>query len=153
VRESALLPRDVRVVRVILVHHRGERETREHRLCGHVILVHHRGGHVILVHHRAVRDLLEHHRGERETREHHRDDVMVDGNQNLHGEHAVRELDDLLRSDLEIRGYRMAFRHPYVVVFRMDSKHLCHAWQHAVLRRVSLTLVRLRRTRFGKRAT
>jgi hypothetical protein len=105
------------------------------------------------VHHRAVRDLLEHHRGERETREHHRDDVTVDGNQNLHGEHAVRELDDLLRSDLEIRGYLMAFRHPYVVVYQMGSTRQFHALQHVVPRRVSLTLVRLRRTRFGKRAT
>jgi hypothetical protein len=41
----------------------------------------------------------------------------------------VRGLDDRLRNDLETHVYLMAFRHPYAVVFRRDSKHHYFAWR------------------------
>jgi hypothetical protein len=47
---------------------------------------------------------------------------------------AVRELDGHLRNDCVQREFRLAFRHPYVVVCPKDSKHHCCAWRHELLR-------------------
>jgi hypothetical protein len=48
--------------------------------------------------------------------------------------YAVRELDGHLRNDCVQREFRLAFRHPYVVVCPKDSKHHCCAWRHELLR-------------------
>ena len=43
---------------------------------------------------------------------------------------AVRELGDRLRNDCVLREFRLAFRHPCVVVCLKDSQHHCCAWRH-----------------------
>ena len=104
---------------------------------------HRRDGNGMPGHHHDVRDLQARHHG----------DVMVDGNQNHRDEHEVRGLDDHLRNDHGRHEFRMAFRHPYVVAFRKDSKRQFRAWQHEVLRPGSLTLVRLRTKRCAEHVT
>jgi hypothetical protein len=48
----------------------------------------------------------------------------------------VRVLDVHLRSDYVQREFRLAFRHPCVVVCPKDSKHRYCAWRHELRRAV-----------------
>jgi hypothetical protein len=76
----------------------------------------------------VVGDLLARHRGGRVVREsvHHR------------CTYAVRELDDRLRNGCVLREFRLAFRHPCVVVCPKDStRHYC-AWRHELRHAVIL---------------
>jgi hypothetical protein len=97
----------------------------------------------------AVRDLALHHRGELLERElvlHLYKNVVDDLLVRRHDVHvvrvlvlrrcicAVRELDGHLRNDCVQREFRLAFRHPYVVVCPKDSKHHYCAWRHELLR-------------------
>jgi hypothetical protein len=98
--------------------------------------------------HHDVRDLALHHRGEREVRELvlrlYGNDLLVRHREGRAGRESelrrciceVRELDGRLHYDHE---FRLAFRHPYAVVFRKDSKHhycaLRHVLRRAVIRR------------------
>jgi hypothetical protein len=77
----------------------------------------------------VVGDLLVRHRGERVVHE-----------SVLHRcTYEVRELDDRLRNGCVLREFRLAFRHPCVVVCLKDSKHHCCAWRHE-LQRVEIQL-------------
>ena len=44
------------------------------------------------------------------------------------------ELDDHLHNGHELREFRLAFRHPYVVVCPKGSKHHYYAWRHELQR-------------------
>jgi hypothetical protein len=44
--------------------------------------------------------------------------------------YAVRALGDRLHNGCVLREFRLAFRHPYVVVCPKDSRHHCCAWRH-----------------------
>ena len=48
--------------------------------------------------------------------------------------YAVRELDGHPHNGREQREFRLAFRHPYVVVCPKDSKHHYCAWRHELQR-------------------
>jgi hypothetical protein len=148
------------VVDDLLVHRHDERVVREPvlRRCTYEVheLALHRGERAVREpeHHRDVSDLALRHRGERVVRvlELHLymnvvDDLLVrhhDG----HVVHvsvlrrctcAVRELDVHLRNDCVLREFQLAFRHPYAVVYRKDSKHHCCALR-LVLQHVEILL-------------
>jgi hypothetical protein len=92
-----------------------------------------------------VNDLALHHRGELLERElvlHLYKNVVDDLLVRRHDGHvvhesvlrrcisAVRALGDRLHNGCVLREFRLAFRHPYVVVCPKDSRHHCCAWRH-----------------------
>jgi hypothetical protein len=48
--------------------------------------------------------------------------------------YVVHELDGRIQNGREQREFRLAFRHPYVVVCPKDSKHHYYAWRHELQR-------------------
>jgi hypothetical protein len=141
-----------------------ERELKERRHGERDLLEHHHDGNVLddhlsidhamdvkSVHHHDVSVMQEHRHDERDLLVHRHDGVMVGGNQIHRGVRVERVLDDRLRNDRGRHECRKAFRHPYVVVFRKDSKRQFRAWQHVVPRLGSLTLEHHRRKQCEER--
>ena len=136
------------VVDDLLVHHRDVRVVHESvlRRCTCVVRE--------PEHHRDVSDLALRHRGEREVRVlelhlymnvvddllvRHHDGRVVHVSVIRRCTYAGRELGDRLRNDCVLRGFRLVFRHPCVVVCPKDSKHRYCAWRHE-LQRVEILL-------------
>jgi hypothetical protein len=93
------------------------------------LALHHRGEHVAHVRElhlymNVVDDLMVHRHDER----------VVRGSVRRRCTYEVRELDGHLHNGHEQREFRLAFRHPYVVVCPKDSKHHYCAWRHELQR-------------------
>jgi hypothetical protein len=65
---------------------------------------------------------------------HRHDERVVRGSVPHRCTYEVRELDGHLHNGHEQREFRLAFRHPYVVVCPKDSKHHYCAWRHELQR-------------------
>jgi hypothetical protein len=93
------------------------------------LALHHHGEHVVHelelhLYMNVVDDLLVHHHDGRVVRE----SVL------RRCTYAARELDGRLHNGREQREFRLAFRHPYVVVCPKDSKHHYCAWRRELQR-------------------
>jgi hypothetical protein len=100
-----------------------------HRHDASDLALHHRGEHAVRVlelhlYMNVVDDLLVHHHDGRVVRE----SVL------RRCTYEARELDGHLHNGREQREFRLAFRHPYVVVCPKDSKHHYCAWRRELQR-------------------